>query len=95
MLWRVLFAVRMWVFLGGVSFANHVIWGGCSGGVGMKYWGVGPICGHILLGLDNRILTNRGNMNVSFSGIIRIYRGMGRYISVNIRITVIINNKGF
>lgn len=61
----------------------------------VKNWYVDAICGEVLLGLSNRILTKSGSDNVSGSAIIGVYGSIGGITSLNIRITVIINNNGF
>lgn len=60
---------------------------GCGGGV--------TGCGEVLLGLDNRDLVKRGGDKVSRGELTRCTTRVGRVRRRNMRVNVIVNNKGF
>lgn len=79
-----------WAFAGPAECYVVLMVVGCR-----KILYVGPGCGEMLLGLSNRSLTNRVGRKVSFRAILGVYGPVGRYISTNMRINVMMNNNGF
>lgn len=75
------------------------MWGGWGELVFLSLRGAGERAGvtefgEVLLGLDNRDLVNRGRCNVSRGHLNRCTRRVGRVRSLNMRVNVMVNNKG-